>query len=387
MSFKIIKKSKKSLARIGVISTSHGKIHTPAFIPVATQATVKGLTVDQLKGIANDALLCNAYHLYLRPGDLLVKKSGGLHKFMNWNKPIFTDSGGFQVFSLGLALKHGVGKIANIFPKENNDSKEPVGRRIVPGKSLMKITEEGVKFKSHIDGSSHFLTPEKSIAIQQNLGADIIFTFDECTSPLSSYEYTKEAMERTHRWAVRSLKAFKNSKKQQLFGIVQGGEYKNLREQSTLFISSLNFAGFGIGGSLGKSKKDMHKVLDWTVSFLPENKPRHLLGIGEISDIYEAVKRGVDTFDCVIPTRLGRNGSVLAKKGNLNIKSSRYFKDKKPLEKNCSCYTCQSFTRSYISHLFRAGEMLGGILTTIHNLYFMESYMKEIRQKIKDNKI
>lgn len=386
MSFKILKKSKKSLARLGVIKTAHGDIQTPAFIPVGTRATVKGLTVEQLKMIGVQVVLCNTYHLYLRPGEKVIEKMCGLHKFMNWQKPIVTDSGGFQAFSLGYAIEHKVGKIASIFPEtlRKYEKKRRYENEIKPKKKLAVITEKGVHFKSHIDGSKYLLTPEKSIQIQRALGADIIFAFDECTSPLSSYEYTKKAMERTHRWAKRSLMRFKIQdlrfkNKQQLFGIVQGGEYKDLREISTKFIGQMDFAGFGIGGSLGKSKKDMYRVLDWTVPLLPEEKPRHLLGIGSVDDIYESVKKGIDTFDCVAPTRLGRNGSAITKKGNLNLKTSKLLKDSNPIDKKCDCYTCQNYSRSYLTHLFRANEMLGPILTTIHNLSFMEKLMKEIR--------
>ncbi len=368
-----------------MIETKHGVIHTPAFIPVGTQATVKGLTPDQLKQIGSESVLCNTYHLYLRPGDETVKKLGGLHKFMNWDRPIWTDSGGFQVFSLGAAMVHGVSKIANIFPDEG----EREQAKKVRENPFSKISEDGVEFRSHLDGTMHFLTPEKSIKIQENLGADLIFAFDECTSPLHDYKYTKRSMERTHRWAKRCLKVFKGKKaglpavRQALFGIVQGGAYKDLRLKSAKTIGSMDFDGFGIGGSLGKSKKDMFDVLDWTMPLLPENKPKHLLGIGSEEDIWEAVKRGVDTFDCVAPTRIARNGAALIKGGSINLKSGRYTQEKKPLEPKCDCYTCQNYTRAYISHLFRAHEMLGGILTTIHNLSFMERLMADIRKRIK----
>lgn len=399
MEFRILKKSRTSRARRGIIKTPHGEIETPAFIPVATQATVKGLTNDQLKAIGVQAVLCNAYHLYLRPGELLIKKIGGLHKFMDWDSPIFTDSGGFQVFSLGFGIEHGVGKIANIFNGDNSHIRkkfvfrsqidEGETEHALPYKAdkFTRITDEGVEFRSHLDGSKHFLTPEKSIKIQENLGADIIFSFDECTSPLAGYEYTKKSLERTHRWAIRSLKSHCHGHRQSLFGIIQGGEYKDLRIKSAQFINSLDFDGFGIGGSFGKSygdsKQNMRRVLDWTIPLLDENKPRHLLGIGEIDDIYKSVKQGIDTFDCVIPTRLGRNGVALIKNGRINIKAGRYLKDRLPIEKNCECYTCLNFKRFYISHLFRANEMLGPILTTIHNLYFMEKIMREIREQIK----
>ncbi len=389
MSFKILKKSKKNKGRLGLISTPHGDIQTPAFIPVGTQATVKGMTTDQLKQIRIESILCNTYHLYLRPGDKVVKKMGGLHKFMNWNRPIWTDSGGFQVFSLGYGIDHKVGKLGNHSTnKRSQDS--------LVDKKLTKISEEGVEFRSHIDGFKHFLTPEKSIQIQKNLGADIIFAFDECTSPLSDYEYTKKSMELTHRWATRSLNEFKNKErpfgraqgKQMLFGIVQGGAHKDLREASAKFIGEQDFDGFGIGGSFGSSygdsKENMRKVLDWTIPFLPEGKPRHLLGIGGVDDIYEAVERGIDSFDCVQPTRLGRNGSALTVKGNLNLKTSKLLNPPAggPIDKKCQCYTCQNHTRAYLAHLFRANEMLGPILTTIHNLYFMEQLIKQCRQRL-----
>ncbi len=387
MKFKVLKKSKKSRARLGVIETAHGEIQTPAFVPVGTQATVKGITVDRLKTIGVESLLCNTYHLYLRPGDTTIKKLGGLHKFMNWDRPIWTDSGGFQVFSLGYALEHGVGKIASMFPKEKGGVLHSETEYIIKKDKLTKITEDGVEFRSHLDGSKHFLTPEKSIKIQQNLGADLIFAFDECTSPLHDHNYTKRSMERTHRWAKRCL-LVKSDKRQGLYGIIQGGIFKDLREQSAKFISAQDFDGIGIGGALGKTKKEMYKVLDWIAPFLPEEKPRHLLGIGSADDIVEAVKRGVDTFDCVAPTRNARNGSALlttsgaAKERCLNLKSGRYLKDKNPIDKKCGCYACQTHTRAYISHLFRAHEMLGPILLTIHNLYCMEKLMQEIRIKI-----
>ncbi len=376
--FKILKKSKKNRARAGVINTPHGPIHTPAFFPVGTKGTVKGVTPAQLNEMGIEAVLCNTYHLFLRPGDRVVKKFGGLHKFMNWPKPIITDSGGFQVFSLGLGLEHGASKIAG--PALEARKKRNAGME-----KFAKITEDGVYFKSFLDGSKHFIGPEESMKIQENLGADIIFAFDECTSPFSDYEYTKEAMERTHRWAERSLKAHKR-KDQMLFGIVQGGEFKDLRLESSKFIGAMNFDGFGVGGSFGKFKKNVKNILDYSLEYLPENKPKHLLGIGSVEDIFEAVRRGIDTFDCVTPTRLGRNGTALTKKGNLNMKSGKFILDKKPIEKGCDCYTCKNFSRGYVKHLFQSGEMLAGILTSIHNIYFMENLMRGIRKDILNNK-
>jgi len=379
-SFKIIKKDKTSAARLGEIKTPHGKISTPAFVAVGTQATVKSLSPEELKTIGAEVVLANTYHLFLRPGDKIIKKLGGLHKFMHWNGPIITDSGGFQVFSLGFALLHGVGKIANIFPEETK-FRLPIKNKL----SFVKIDNNGAMFKSHLDGKTHHLTPEKSIEIQENLGADIIFAFDECTSPLSSKEYTQLAMKRTHNWAKQCLRA-KKRKDQALFGIVQGGEYRDLREESAKFINSLPFTGFGIGGSLGKSKKDMHNILEWVVPLLDEKKPRHLLGIGEVEDLFNGVERGVDLFDCVAPTRMARNGTLLTKRGRMNILKSGFKNDKKPIVENCECYTCKNFSRAYLNHLFKAEEILAHRLATIHNLYFITNLMKEIRMAIKVGK-
>ncbi len=369
--FKILKKHKKSKARLGLIKTSHGVIHTPAFFPVATKATVKSLTPDDIKEIGFEAILANTYHLYLQPGHKIVKKMGGLHKFMNWSGPITTDSGGFQVFSLGAGFDQNIGKVL----KDDNVK----NHNIHTGK-LAKVDNDGVNFTSHLDGSLHRFTPEISIKIQEDLGADIIFTFDECTSPLVDYDYTKKSMERTHRWAERCLKAKKN-KKQFLFGIVQGGLFKDLRIDSAKFIGQLNFDGFGIGGSFGKG--EMKKTIDWVIPCLPEDKPRHLLGIGYLKDIKEAVKRGIDLFDCVYPTRLARHGTFLTNKGELNIFKAVYKIDKKPIMKNCDCYTCRNFSKAYIQHLFKSNEMLAGRLATYHNLSFMYKYMKKIREDIK----
>lgn len=381
-SFKIIKKDKKSSARLGEITTPHGKIKTPAFVSVGTQATVKSVTPEELKNLGAEIILTNTYHLFLRPGDKIIKKLGGLHKFMNWNGPIMTDSGGFQVFSLGFGLEHGVGKIANIFPNEKNSG---LAKSREKKSSLVKIDNDGVSFRSHLDGSLKRLTPESSIKIQENLGADIILAFDECTSPLATKQYTKIALRRTHNWAIRCLKV-KKRKDQALFGIIQGGEYKDLREESAKFISSLPFNGFAIGGSLGKSKHDMHKVLEWTVPILDEKKPRHLLGIGEPEDLFNGIERGIDLFDCVIPTRLARNNVLLTKTGRINIVNSRFISDKNPIEKDCNCYTCKNFSRAYLNHLFKAKEILAHRLATIHNLYFVLNLVKQIRKSIKDNR-
>lgn len=389
-SFRILKKSKKSRARLGVLKTSHGRVKTPAFVAVATQGTVKTLSPEELQKIGTQIILGNTYHLYLRPGAETVAQLGGLHRFMNWSGPLMTDSGGFQIFSLGQSLEQGIGKI---FPGANSELQKKSGFSKTGQGSLVKIREKGVEFRSHIDGSKHFFTPEKSIQIQKQLGADIIFAFDECTSPLADYDYTKRAMERTHRWAERSLKEFHRRQssvisRQLIFGIVQGGAYRDLREESARFIGSLPFSGFGIGGSLGKSKKDMKKVLDWTLSLLPENKPRHLLGIGRPEDIREAVKQGIDLFDCVWPTRIARNGTfIVGEKQTLKITQPRYKKSKEPILKNCPCYCCQNFTRAYLHHLFKANEILGHRLATLHNLTFMLNLFQTVRQEIKSGKL
>lgn len=377
--FKILKKHSHSAARLGLIRTSHGQIQTPAFLPVATQATVKSLTPEDIQKIGFEAVLCNTYHLYLRPGHRIVKKLGGLHQFMNWSGPIVTDSGGFQVFSLGFGLEHGVGKIAGVFPGQVNQLPKAVKPKLV------KIDNQGVEFKSHLDGSLHQLTPKKSIQIQEALGADIILAFDECTSPLSSYQYTKRAMQRTHRWAEICLKT-KKRKDQFLFGIIQGGQWQDLRLASAQFISQLPFDGLAIGGSLGKDKKDMLKILDWLLPQMPEQKPRHLLGIGYLDDIKQAVSRGIDLFDCVYPTRLGRHGNFLTNQGELNILKAAYRTDKRPIVRNCSCHACQNFSRAYLHHLFKANELLGARLATFHNLWFMARFMEKIRENIRKNR-
>ncbi len=376
--FKIIKKDKKTRARTAILKTPHGEIHTPYFVPVATHAAVKTLSPDDLKLLGAEILLSNTYHLFLRPGSDIIKKFGGLHKFMNWQKPIMTDSGGFQIFSLGAGLEQGVGKIINFFPGKADCQKSAKS-------GFVKITDDGVYFKSHLDGKSHFLTPEKSIKIQEELGPDIILAFDECTSPLSSYEYIKKSMERTHRWAIKCLKAKKRND-QALFGIIQGGAYKDLRKESAKFISSLPFFGLAIGGTLGKTKQEMKKVLNWCADKLPENKPRHLLGIGEPKDILLGIEAGMDTFDCVMPTRLARHGIALTKKGRINIAKAVWKNKKIELESECYCYACSNFSIGYIHHIFRCGEILAHRLLTCHNLYFMLNFMKEVRNSINNGK-
>ncbi|MBI2624255.1 tRNA guanosine(34) transglycosylase Tgt [Candidatus Parcubacteria bacterium] len=388
-SFRITHTDKTSRARAGVFRTPHGEIHTPAFIPVGTHASVRGVAPSALEQIGVEAVLANTYHLMLRPGADVVAKLGGLHEFMRWSGPIITDSGGFQAFSLGAAIEHGVGKIANIFPSEpprraGRLAVQPP-RRPAEGnkKSFVRITEKGVEFRSHLDGSKHLLTPEKSIEVQGKLGADIVLAFDECTSPLATRAYTERAMERTHRWAVRSLEA-KTKSDQALFGIVQGGAHRDLREKSAKFIASLPFSGFAIGGSLGKSKRDMHQILDWTIPLLPENKPRHLLGIGGFDDILEAVARGVDWFDCVTPTRLARRqGTVFTTAGGLALTQAKFRRDRRVIDPSCTCPTCKAgFSRAYLRHLITAQEPLAIQLATVHNLAVMMRFMSDLRTAI-----
>ena len=361
--FRLLKQDKKSKARMGEIKTPHGVILTPAFVPVGSQATVKSLTPQDLEEIGVQVFFANTYHLYLRPGVKIVKKMGGLHQFMNWERPLMTDSGGFQVFSLGRS-------------------------------DLVKIDYDGVSFRSHLDGSRHYFTPEKSIEAQQDLGADMMVAFDECPSYPVTYEYAKIAMQRTHRWALRSLrtaqsKPFKD--KQFIFGVIQGSTFEDLRKESAEFISSQLFDGLAIGGvAVGESKKEMVQVLDWVMPVLQKQKvkrPIHLLGVGEIDDIFSAVERGVDIMDCVMPTRLGRMGWILIKEKVKDFKDDitkeEFAGDRRPLDPACQCFVCQNFSRAYLNHLFRAKELLAYRLATYHNLYFMEQLFAKIREAIK----
>jgi queuine tRNA-ribosyltransferase len=337
-------------ARTGVLGTPHGDLLTPVFAPVGTQATVKTLTPEHLKDINSTLVLSNTYHLYLRPGDELVRDMGGLHKFMQWPRPMLTDSGGFQVFSLA---------------------------------QTRRIDDDGVTFKSHIDGSTHRFTPEKSIAIQENLGADIIMAFDECSDP-NDHAYSQLAMERTHRWAERSLKAQTRSD-QALFGIIQGGVQADLRAASAKFIASLDTPGIAIGGlSVGETKEEMHAMLDVIQPLLPEDKPRYLMGVGTPEDLINGVLRGVDIFDCVLPTRLARHHSAFAPEGRLNLMNATFSRDNRPVDELCDCYTCRTFTRAYIRHLIVAKELLAGTLLSIHNLRALIRLMEQIRIYIAD---
>jgi queuine tRNA-ribosyltransferase len=392
LSFEILGHARASHARTGVIHTAHGDIETPGFMPVATQASVKGLTSDDLLELGVQLLIANTYHLALRPGSEQIAALGGLHAFMRWPRAIATDSGGFQVFSLGAAIRDGVGKIADIFPDEAAEGPRGAGKQARP--ALVKIDDDGVTFNSHLDGSIIRLTPERSMEIQHRLGGDILLAFDECTSPLDSYDYTRLALERTHSWAALCLEQHARTRRpyQALFGIVQGGAYHDLREASAAFIGGLPFDGLAIGGSLGRSKQDMHAVLEWTVPLLPVAKPRHLLGIGEPEDITACVERGVDLFDCAAPTRWARNGALIVppelasaenvKNDRLTIANARYATDASPVDPTCECLTCRQYSRAYLHHLQRARELTFYRLATIHNLHFMMEFMRKLRAAI-----
>lgn len=384
--FLIKKKMAHSLGRAGILTTPHGEIETPTFVVVGTKASVKALSPEQVSSLGVQAVLANTYHLYLEPGDGRVKKAGGLHSFMHWPGPSMTDSGGFQAFSLGAAFGTNVSKIAK-WSDESVRASEENGDEV----ALAKIDEDGVTFRSHLDGSEHRFTPERSIEIQHNIGADMIFAFDECTSPQAPRAYQEEAMARTHRWAQRCLdfhlEAKLPSERQALFGIVQGGRFKDLREESTRIIAEMKsggrgFDGFGIGGSF--DKEDMNTAVGWVNALLPEDKPRHLLGIGEPSDLFGGIENGVDLFDCVAPTRIARNGTLYTNDGRLNILNAQFREDFSPIDKECACYTCQNYTRAYVAHLFRAKEMFAATLASIHNLYFIVNLVKKIRQSILD---
>lgn len=381
-----IEKKGKGLARAGIISTPHGEIKTPAYIPVGTKATVKAITNDHLDEIGAQAVLANTYHLYLEPGDELIKKAGGLHEFMNYHKPMITDSGGFQVFSLGAAYGKGISKILKGKEDELLLTQESGIRIQDSDKNKARIDENGVMFRSHLDGSAHYFTPEKSIEIQNNLGSDIIFAFDECTSPHESKHYQREALDRTHRWAKRCVDFHKESGRaddQMLFGVVQGGRFEELRKESAQKLSQMNFDGFGIGGSFEKA--DMSSAVKWTNEILPEDKPRHLLGIGEPEDLFMGVENGCDTFDCVAATRIARNGQVYTKEGKINLMNEKFKEDFEPIERDCDCYTCKNHTRAYLSHLFRGKEMLAGTLATIHNTHFIVKLVDGMREAILDD--
>lgn len=353
ITYELIKRCSKTGARVGRIHTPHGVFDTPIFMPVGTQATVKAMSPDELKAMGAGIILSNTYHLYLRPGHDLVAEAGGLHKFMQWDRAILTDSGGFQVFSLG---------------------------------PLRKITEDGVTFRSHIDGSKHFLSPEKATEVQMALGADIIMAFDECVPYPAEHEYARQSTERTTRWAERCKKAH-TRKDQALFGIVQGGMYKDLRTMSARDLVSLDFPGYAIGGlSVGEPKPLMYEMLEHTVPLLPPNKPRYLMGVGTPDCLLEGVMYGIDMFDCVFPTRVARNGTVMTNRGRLVVKNAEFARDFRPIDPDCNCYTCRNFSRAYIRHLLKTEEIFGLRLTTTHNLHFLVNFMKEMRQAILDER-
>lgn len=364
--------------RVGVIHTPHGDIETPAFIPVGTAATMKALTVEMMRDNNAQAILSNAYHLYLQPGSKLIERAGGLTKFMNWNGPTFTDSGGFQVLSLGSGYK-------KVISMQSDEA-------VVAEKSTRHafVDDNGVNFKSHRDGSMHRFTPETSMQIQHEIGADICFAFDELTSLADPRKYQEEALARTHAWADRSLAEFRRLEEQDadrpyqaLFGVLQGANYEDLRRATAQKLGAMEFDGFGIGGAIEKDR--LAEIVRWCTEELPDNKPKHLLGISEPNDIFAAIEQGVDTFDCVSPTRVARNGAAYTFDGRYNVKAARYFDDFGPLDPDCGCYTCKNYTRAYINHLFKAKEILAAILVSYHNEHFVIKLVDDIREAIKNN--
>ena len=353
--YELLHEDKQTGARRGIVHTPHGDIQTPVFMPVGTQATVKSMTPEELKEIGAQIILSNTYHLYLRPGEKIVKEAGGLHKFMNWDKPILTDCGGFQVFSLS---------------------------------DLRTISEDGVEFKSHLDGSKHFFTPEKVMQIEEDLGADIIMSFDECCPYPSTYEYTKNSMERTTRWAKRCKSAHKNTDKQGLFGIIQGGFYKDLRKKSAEDLIALDFPGYAVGGiSVGEPKEEFLDILRYVTPLMPKDKQRYLMGVGTPDYLIEAAIAGIDMCDCVLPTRIARNGTAMTWNGKVVVRNATYERDFTPLDPECDCYTCRTYTRSYIRHLIKCNEILGVRLLSIHNLYFLTKLMERVRMEIENDNL
>ena len=356
ITYELLHECKQTGARRGVIHTPHGDIQTPVFMPVGTQATVKSMTPEELKQEVNaQIILSNTYHLYLRPGSKLVKEAGGLHKFMNWDRAILTDSGGFQVFSLG---------------------------------DLRTISEEGVEFKSHLDGSKHFFSPESVMETENDLGADIIMAFDECVEYPATYEYTKQSMERTTRWAKRCKEAHKNTEKQGLFGIIQGGFYKDLRDKSLEDLVAMDFPGYAIGGiSVGEPKEEFLDILRYTTPKMPKNKPRYLMGVGTPDYLIEAALAGIDMCDCVLPTRIARNGTAMTWNGKVVVRNATYERDFTPLDSECDCYTCRNYTKAYLRHLVKTKEILGVRLLSIHNLYFLSKLMERVRKEIENDNL
>ncbi|WP_270164600.1 tRNA guanosine(34) transglycosylase Tgt [Paenibacillus sp. SYP-B4298] len=353
--YELIKTCKQSGARLGRVHTPHGVVETPAFMPVGTQATVKTMSPEELKQMDAHIILGNTYHLFLRPGHELIERAGGLHRFMNWDRPILTDSGGFQVFSLS---------------------------------NMRKITEEGVQFRSHLNGDKLFISPEKAMEIQNSLGSDIMMAFDECPPHPAEHSYVKQSLERTTRWAERCLESHRKPDTQALFAIVQGGMYEDLRKQSAQDLTSMDFPGYAIGGlSVGEPKPLMYEVLDYTVPLLPAAKPRYLMGVGSPDALLEGSIRGIDMFDCVLPTRIARNGTTMTSAGRLVVRNAKYAEDFGPLDPKCGCYTCQNYSRAYIRHLLHANETFGIRLTTYHNLHFLLQLMRDVRQAIAEDRL
>ena len=354
VTYELIKKDSRTKARRGRVNTPHGPIETPVFMPVGTAGTVKAMKPEEVRDMGAQIILGNTYHLYLRPGHEVVKAAGGLHKFMNWERAILTDSGGFQVFSLG---------------------------------AMRKISEEGVEFRSHIDGSKHMLSPEKSMEIQNALGSDIMMAFDECAPYPADRNYVKNSLERTTRWLKRCKEFHKNTEQQSLFGIMQGGMYKDLRKQSAEEIVELDLPGYAIGGlSVGEPKEIMYEVMDDCVDYLPADKPRYLMGVGSPDCLFEGVERGIDMFDCVLPTRIARHGMAMTSQGRVNIKNAKYERDFTPLDPHCDCYTCRNYSKAYLRHLFKCDEILSSMLMTTHNLHFLVNTMAGILKAIEEDR-
>lgn len=353
--YELIKEEKHTGARLGILHTPHGSFPTPMYMPVGTLATIKGLSPEELKEMGADVVLANTYHLWLRPGEDLVAEAGGLHKFMNWDKGILTDSGGFQVFSLS---------------------------------DMRKITEEGVHFRNHINGEKLFLSPEKAIHIENQLGADIIMSFDECPPFDQSYDYVKRSIERTTRWAERGLRAHQRPHDQALFGILQGAGYKDLRLAHAQEMIAMDFPGYSIGGlSVGESKEEMNEVLDYLTPVMPKHKPRYLMGVGSPDSLIDGVIRGVDMFDCVLATRIARNGTCMTSQGRLVVKNAQYARDFRPIDEKCDCYTCKHYSRAYIRHLIKCDEIFGLRLASIHNVHFLLNLMKQVRYHIENDSL
>ncbi|WP_413382311.1 tRNA guanosine(34) transglycosylase Tgt [Alkalihalobacillus sp. 1P02AB] len=355
VTYELIKTCKQSGARLGKVHTPHGTIETPIFMPVGTLATVKTMSPEDLYDMNAQIILSNTYHLWLRPGHKIIEEAGGLHQFMNWKRPILTDSGGFQVFSLS---------------------------------DLRKIEEEGVHFRNHLSGEKLFLSPEEAMNIQNSLGSDIMMAFDECPPYPADYDYMKQSVERTSRWAERCLTAHKRPEDQGLFGIIQGGEYEELRRQSAADLISLDFPGYAIGGlSVGEPKDVMNRVLEFTTPLMPANKPRYLMGVGSPDSLIDGSIRGIDMFDCVLPTRIARNGTCMTSEGRLVVRNAKYARDFRPLDENCDCHVCQNYSRAYIRHLVKCEETFGFRLTSYHNLYFLLNLMEQVKQAIREDRL